>query len=52
MATWKRVRAGARGEEMFNTGIETAFIAFFCATARKGDVGITGVFVDTRALWF
>jgi hypothetical protein len=35
-----------------STSIETAFIAFFCTTAGKGDVSIPRVFVDIRAIWF
>ena len=33
------------------TGIETAFITFFCTTAGKGDMSVTGIFVDACALW-
>jgi hypothetical protein len=44
------MRSRGRGGERIRTSIKTAFIASFCATAGKGDVSITRVFVDTRAL--
>jgi hypothetical protein len=34
-----------------STSIETAFIAFLCTTAGKGDVSIPGVFVHIRVIW-
>jgi hypothetical protein len=44
----------ARGKEekKNNTSIKTAFVSFLCTTTRKGDMSITGIFINIYAIWF